>query len=140
MQNSSQLLTTESSFSLTSTTSLEIKTKKSDIKQKKKKLTSAKKSSSEAEKRSKERKEKKDGTAVLVQERKPPTLPKIADAIPSKTEILAIVKQMKEAEESRRLQDEAKMKVFLEAEAEKGCFYFYFGSFLRLVVVIIIIN
>lgn len=67
---------------------------------------------------------KKEESTVVVatagQEKKAPSLPKVADAKPDLSAILNVVKKMKEEEEARRLQDELIMKAFLEAEAERG--------------------
>lgn len=91
---------------------------KSTQEQKKKK---GKKAEGEG-KRERAKKEKKEEPPVVVVEevKKAPEIPTVADAVPSVTVILGVVKRMKDAEEARRLQDEETMRAWEQAEAERG--------------------
>lgn len=108
----------ESGSGSLSSISLELKKKPSIGKQKKKKGKKAE----IPEKKGKEKREKKEELVVSAEDEKREVehIPAAADAVPSFNTILLVVKRMKEAEEVRRLQDEAKLKAFAEAEAERG--------------------
>lgn len=125
MRSATQLTSTasvgESGSGSSSSTTLIPKAIPSTGKQKKKKG----KRGEGGERKGREKKEKKEETiAVVEEEKKEPerVIPPVADAVPSFNTIMVFVRRMKDAEEQRRLQDEATLIAFAEAEAERGCY------------------